>query len=108
MDGGARGVAGGERRLAGDCGDADYAGGALGLEADADGKDYSGFSEWEDAWIRGDGTEFCGSGRVRGGPPAGGGAWQGWRAIFAGSGEPDPEKVAGFVCEDNRLTGAGD
>jgi len=31
VDGGARGVAGCERRLAGDCGDADYAGGGLGI-----------------------------------------------------------------------------
>src|SRR6202040_4430311 len=77
MDGGAGGVAGSERGVAGDRGNANDAGGAVGLEADADGKNYSGFSEREDAGIRGDGIEFCGRGRVRGGASAGGGARQG-------------------------------
>jgi len=89
-----------ERRHAGDCGDADYAGGTLGLEADADGKDYSGFSEWEDARIRGDRTGIlwewkkCAAGHL-----LAGGARQGWRAIFAGSGEPDAEGLLDLLAK---------
>src|SRR5579864_8238487 len=108
MDGGARGVAGGERGFAGDSGDADYAGGPVGLETDADGKNNSGFSEWENAGIRGDGIEFCWCGRVCGGASAGGGEGQGRRAVSAGSGEPDAEGVARFARADNGFAGARD
>jgi len=36
---------------------------------------------------------------VRGWPLAGGGAWQGWRAIFAGSGEPDAKGLLDLLAK---------
>src|SRR6266849_10967468 len=107
MDGGAGSDAGGERGTAGNCGNADYAGRAVGLEADAYRENYSGFSEWENAGIRGDSIEFCGRGRVRGRASVGGGEGQGWREVSAGSGEPDAEGVAGFAGADNGVAGPG-
>src|SRR5208283_329645 len=108
MDGRAGSVERGEGRNAGDCGDADHAGGALGLEAHADGKDYSGFFEWQNAGLRGDGIELRGRGGVRGGAPAGFGEGQSWRAVSAGRGESDAEGSAGYAGEDHGFAGAGD
>src|SRR5271157_2221672 len=107
MDGGAGSVEGSEGRFARDCGDAHYAGGAVGLEADADGKDHFGFSEWEDAGVRGDGIELRGRGGVRGGAPAGFGERQDWRAVSAGCGEPDAEGSAGYAGEDHGFACTG-
>src|SRR5271157_1566743 len=108
MDGRAGSVEGGEGRITGDCGYAHHASGALGLEAHAHGKDHSGFSEWEDAGLRGNGIELRGRGGVRGGAFAGFGERQDWRALFAGGGEPDVERSAGYAGEDHGFARAAD
>src|SRR5271165_2419515 len=107
MDGRAGSVEGGEGRIAGDCGYAHHAGGAMGLETHADGKNYSGFSEWKDAGLRGNGIEFRGRGGVRCGAPAGFGERQDRGTIFAGGGEPDVEGSAGHAGEVHGIACAG-
>src|SRR3954452_20134325 len=106
MDGGARGAERGERRIAGNCGNANDPGGTMGLEADSDREDYRGFFEWQHAWVRGDRIEFCGRGRVRCGASAGGGEGEGRRALFAGRRESDTEAVAGHFGAYHRAASA--
>ncbi len=72
VDGGARSLARRERWFSCGCRDAHNAGRSVGLEADAYGKNHCGFSEWQNARLRGNRFEFCGCGRLRGRSFAGG------------------------------------
>src|SRR6202022_4283857 len=106
MDGGTGSIKRGEGRVARDYRHAHNSGGPLGLEADAHGKNYPGFSQRENAWLRGNRAEFCRSGRLCRRAPAGGGKRKKRREIFTGGGKSDIERAAGRARGYNRFARA--